>query len=99
MRMALWQRERDGYPVRRPEADGEGLIHHFDAGSQGRLNRWSQHPVITEVLDGQTSAARGSGFAVRDATTGAPDAGAGTIATSAFYPATVRVRTTIEAPR
>jgi hypothetical protein len=52
-----------------------GLLHHSDAGSQGGLNRSSQHPVITEVFDGATSAASGSGFAARDALTEPADAG------------------------
>jgi putative transposase len=50
-------------------------IMHSDRGSQGGLNRSSQHPVITEVFDGATSAASGSGFAARDALTGPADAG------------------------
>ena len=43
LRMALWQRDRDGHPVPGPGADDEGLIHHSDAGSQGGFNRSSQH--------------------------------------------------------
>ena len=38
LRMALWQRGRDGHPV-----GPEQLIHHSDAGSQGGFNRSSQH--------------------------------------------------------
>jgi putative transposase len=38
LRMALWQREREGHPT----VPGE-LIHHSDAGSQGEFNRSSQH--------------------------------------------------------
>lgn len=38
LRMALWQRDRDGHPV----VPGE-LIKHSDAGSQGGFNRSSQH--------------------------------------------------------
>jgi putative transposase len=50
-------------------------IFHSDRGTQGGLNRSSQHPVITEVFDGATSAAGGSGFAARDALAGPADAG------------------------
>lgn len=32
LRMALWQRDRDGHPVPRATARGEGLIHHSDDG-------------------------------------------------------------------
>lgn len=39
LRMALWERDRQGHPV------GPGqLRHHSDAGSQGGFNRLSQHP-------------------------------------------------------
>jgi hypothetical protein len=38
LRMALWQRDREGNPT----IAGE-LIHHSDAGSQGGFNRSSQH--------------------------------------------------------
>jgi putative transposase len=38
LRMALWQRDRDGHPT----IAGE-LIHHSDAGSQGGFNWSSQH--------------------------------------------------------
>ena len=38
LRIALWQRDRDGNPV----SPGD-LIHHSDAGSQGGFNRSSQH--------------------------------------------------------
>jgi hypothetical protein len=50
-------------------------VFHSDRGTQGGLNRSSQRPVITEVFDGATSAAGGSGFAARDALTGPADAG------------------------
>ncbi len=40
LRIALWQRDRDGKPV----SPGD-LIHHSDAGSQGGFNRWMQHPL------------------------------------------------------
>jgi len=35
LRMALWQRAREGHPTTAGE-----LIHHSDAGSQTRLNQW-----------------------------------------------------------
>lgn len=38
LRMALWQRDREGHPI----VPGE-LIGHADAGSQGEINRLSQH--------------------------------------------------------
>lgn len=38
LRMALWQRDREGQPITAGE-----LIHHSDAGSQGGFNRSSQH--------------------------------------------------------
>jgi hypothetical protein len=38
LRMALWQRDRDGHPV-----GPKQLIHNSDAGSQGGFNRSSQH--------------------------------------------------------
>ena len=38
LRMALWQRDHEGHPVTSSE-----LIHHSDAGSQGEINRSSQH--------------------------------------------------------
>src|SRR4051812_36854380 len=49
-------------------------IFHSDRGTQGGLNRSSQHPLITEVFDGATSAVGGSGSAARDALTGPADA-------------------------
>jgi len=69
LEMALWTRQRQGV------ADLDGLVHHSDAGSQGGLNRSSQHLVITEVFDGTTSAAGGSGLAAGDAVAGAADPG------------------------
>jgi putative transposase len=43
LEMAIWTRDRDGEAVR-------GVVHHSDAGSQTRLNQWSQHrPVATRV--------------------------------------------------
>src|SRR5690606_28541674 len=50
-----------------------GLRCHSDAGSQGGFNRSSQHLVITEVSDGATAAAGGSGCAPGDAVTGSSD--------------------------
>jgi putative transposase len=50
-------------------------IFHSDRGTQGGLNRSSQHPVITEVFDGTTSTERGSSLAAGDALTGPADAG------------------------
>jgi putative transposase len=60
--MGLWFRRRAGQDV-------TGLVHHSDRGVQGGFNRSSQHLVITEVFDGTTSAAGGSGFAAGDALT------------------------------
>ena len=68
LRMATWQREREGRAV----VPGE-LIGHADAGSQGGLNRLSQHLTITEVFHDTTSAAGGSSFATGDAVPGSPD--------------------------
>src|SRR4051794_28370231 len=50
-------------------------IFHSDKGTQGGLNRSSQHLVIAEVCDGATSAAGGSGSATGDAFPGSADAG------------------------
>ncbi|VXC21740.1 conserved hypothetical protein [Citricoccus sp. K5] len=41
LRIALWQRDREGHPV----SPGD-LIHHSDAGSQGEFNRSSQHRLV-----------------------------------------------------
>lgn len=41
LRMALWERERQGHPV----AAGQ-LRAHSDAGSQGGFNWWSQHRLF-----------------------------------------------------
>ncbi|WP_369384200.1 IS3 family transposase [Streptomyces sp. cg36] len=55
--MGLWQCDRDQHPP----LPGE-LVHHSDAGSQGGFNWSSQHLVISEVLDGSSSAgSRSSG--------------------------------------
>ena len=69
LRMALWRRDHTGHPV------GDGLVHHSDAGSQGGVNWWSQHPVIAEVCGGATSAGFGSGVAPGDAFAGAAGPG------------------------
>ncbi|MEV6107098.1 IS3 family transposase [Streptomyces sp. NPDC051940] len=39
----------------------DGVVFHSDRGTQGGFNRSSQHLVISEVLDGSSSAGRGSG--------------------------------------
>ena len=48
----------------------EGLVCHSDAGSQGEFNRSSQHLMITEVCDGTTATASGSGPSTGDALAG-----------------------------
>jgi putative transposase len=68
LEMALWIRDRAGESV-------AGLIHHSDAGSQGGLNRSSQHLMITEVCDGTASAAGGSGSTAGYALAGPADPG------------------------
>ncbi|WP_232514443.1 DDE-type integrase/transposase/recombinase [Cellulomonas sp. PSBB021] len=64
--------------------DVAGCVVHSDRGSQGGLNRSSQHLVITEVSGGATAAAGGPGVATGDAFTGAADSrsacGAGVLA-------------------
>jgi len=50
-------------------------IFHSDRGAEGELNRSSQRLTISEVFDGTTSAAGGSGFATGDAVPGSSDAG------------------------
>jgi putative transposase len=64
LRMALWQRGREGHPT----IAGE-LIHHSDAGSQGEFNRSSQH-LDLEVLDGKEAAGCRSCAASEDAFAG-----------------------------
>ncbi len=49
LRMALWQRGREGHPVVRGE-----LIGHADAGSQGGFN-WSSQHLNDGGVDGQAS--------------------------------------------
>ncbi len=53
-----------------------GVIAHSDAGSQGELNRSSQHLTMMEVLSGATTAVGRQGASPGDAVTGATDAGA-----------------------
>ncbi|MFE9789967.1 DDE-type integrase/transposase/recombinase [Nocardia salmonicida] len=43
LNMAIWRRDHYGHPIE------PGLIHHSDAGSQSRLNRWMQHPRTRRV--------------------------------------------------
>ncbi|ASR53910.1 IS3 family transposase [Cellulomonas sp. PSBB021] len=73
LQMAIWRRQ-----------PAPGAIVHADRGSQGGLNRSSQHLVITEVSGGATAAAGGPGVATGDAFTGAADSrsacGAGVLA-------------------
>tara|TARA_Y100000815_G_C13181075_1_gene439333 strand:- start:498 stop:758 length:261 start_codon:yes stop_codon:yes gene_type:complete len=45
LRIALWDRERQGKPVEPGQ-----LLHHSDAGSQGGFNWSSQHPLMSEVF-------------------------------------------------
>ena len=51
-----------------------GLVAHSDAGSQGGINRSSQHPEM-EVADGATTAVGGQGAPPGDAITGEADPG------------------------
>ncbi len=67
LRMALWQRDREGHPTEPGE-----LIHHSDAGSQGGINRSSQHPVM-EVLSGTSSASSRSSDPAEASVAGAPE--------------------------
>lgn len=46
LRMATWQRQREGHPIER-----DVLIGHADAGRQGGFNVSSQHLVFSEVFD------------------------------------------------
>jgi transposase InsO family protein len=64
LRMALWQRAREGRPI----VPGT-LIGHADAGSQGGFNWLSQH-LDLEVLDGKTAAGCRSWAASEDAVAG-----------------------------
>jgi putative transposase len=64
LEQALWTRAAEGVP------DLTGLVHHNDAGSQGGLNRWSQHLVIQEVCDGASAAGSRSCGSAGDALAG-----------------------------
>jgi putative transposase len=64
LRMALWQRDREGQPITAGE-----LICHADAGSQGEFN-WSSQHLDMEVLDGKKAAGCGSCAAAEDAFAG-----------------------------
>ena len=55
---------------------GRVVIVHSDRGSQGEINRSSQHPTMMEVSDGATAAAGGQGASPGDAFAGAADPGA-----------------------
>jgi putative transposase len=43
LEMGIWQRQRQGHHL-------QGLVHHSDAGSQTRLNRWTQHRLVGWTL-------------------------------------------------
>jgi putative transposase len=53
-----------------------GVIAHSDAGSQGELNRSSQHLTMMEVCSGAKAAVGGQGASAGDEVTGAADSGA-----------------------
>ena len=55
VRIALWQRDRDGHPV----VPGE-LIGHADAGSQGGFNRSSQHWLVESTVAARRTLPRAS---------------------------------------
>ncbi|TCN29236.1 integrase-like protein [Kribbella orskensis] len=66
LRMALWQRDREGHPATAGE-----LIHHSDAGSQGGFNWSSQHLDFEGVAGGEAEGATvGSGGEGTDAFAG-----------------------------
>jgi putative transposase len=50
LRIAMWDRERQGHPVERDQ-----LVHHSDAGSQGGFN-WSSQHLVVEVFSGTSTA-------------------------------------------
>jgi putative transposase len=52
LEMAIFTREQEGI------TDLTGLIHHNDAGSQTRLNRWSQHRLVEARLAGHRALRR-----------------------------------------
>jgi hypothetical protein len=62
--------------VARRGGEVAGCILHSDRGSQGELNRSSQHLTLREVCGGATTAVGGQGASPGDAVTGAADAGA-----------------------
>ncbi len=64
LRMAIWQRDHDGHPIQ-----PGSLRAPSDAGSQGGINRSSQH-LDMEVLDGKKAAGCGSCAASQDALAG-----------------------------
>jgi putative transposase len=64
LRMALWQRDREGHPI-----EPGALIHHSDAGSQGEF-KWSSQHLDLEVLDGKKAAGCRSCAASEDAFAG-----------------------------
>jgi hypothetical protein len=68
LEQALWQRQHDDHDV-------TGVVHHSDRGVQGEFNRSSQHLMITEVCDGTTATASGSGPSTGDALAGEADPG------------------------
>lgn len=45
LRMALWQRDREGHPI-----EPKSLVSHSDAGSQGGFNWSSQHVAYPAIL-------------------------------------------------
>jgi putative transposase len=53
IRQAAGLRSRQGHPI-------DGAIHHSDAGSQGEINRSSQHLVNKVVFDGSSTTRFGS---------------------------------------
>ncbi|MEV0742165.1 IS3 family transposase [Streptomyces sp. NPDC050549] len=65
--MGLWQRDRDG----RPPLPGE-LVHHSDAGSQGGINRSSQH--LDSTLIAASIGSVGDAYDCEDGTTAAAGA-------------------------
>src|SRR5687767_2939822 len=69
LEMGIWSRRRDGHDV-------TGLIHHSDKGSQGGLNRPSQH-LEREVVDGavRAEAEEGPRLPGSDPVTGPADGG------------------------
>jgi putative transposase len=54
----------------------EGVVIHSDHGTQGELNRSSQHLTMMEVCSGAKAAVGGQGASAGDEVTGAADSGA-----------------------